>query len=279
QAPVRPQKGSSFALGFLFLTKERRQALEAVYEFCRVVDDVVDDGTRSEEEAARELAGWREEVERLYGGAPTRPLTRRLAPFVERFALPKEGFASLVDGVAMDLEKKRYETYEDLRRYLFGVAGTVGLLCVEIFGHESTPPEALRAYAVTMGDAFQLTNIMRDVGGDLERGRLYLPLADLDAARCRVDSVLQREYTPEFAAAMKVQYGRAKESYRRAGSLLDPADRAAQLPGAVMAAVYEDVLEELRRREFRVLFGKVTTSKPRRLLLAAKAWARAHGIY
>ena len=271
--------GSSFSLGFLFLSKERREALDAVYEFARLVDDVVDEGAYTEDEAARELDAWRAEIARLYAGKPSRPLAARLAPFVERFKLPREGFDGLIDGVAMDLDKRRYETYEELSKYLFGVAGTVGLLCVEVFGHKATKPDALRAYAVAMGNAFQLTNIMRDVGVDLEKGRVYLPLADLREAGCDLETLVRREHTPAFAAVMRLQYGRAKASYREAAGLLDPADRPAQVPGAVMAAVYEDVLEELRRREFRVLFQKVTTPKPRRLVLAAKAWARAYGIY
>lgn len=273
------RSGSSFSLGFLFLSKERRAALDAVYEFARLVDDVVDEGALTKDESARELDAWRAEINALYAGRPTRPLAVRLAPFVERFKLPREGFDGLVDGVAMDLEKRRYETYAELERYLFGVAGTVGLLCVEVFGHAATSPEALRAYAVSMGEAFQLTNIMRDVGVDLEKGRVYLPLADLKDAGCPLETILRREHTPAFGAVMKLQYGRAKAAYARAAELLDPADRPAQLPGAVMAAVYEDVLEEMRRREFRVLFQKVTTPKPRRLVLAAKAWARAYGIY
>ncbi|TPW21631.1 MAG: phytoene synthase [Elusimicrobia bacterium] len=271
--------GSSFSLGFLFLSKERRAGLDVVYEFARLVDDIVDEGAFTPEEAARELDAWRAEVGRLYGGRPIRPLAVRLAPFVERFKLPREGFDGLIDGVAMDLAKRRYETYAELEKYLFGVAGTVGLLCVELFGHTATPAEALRAYAVAMGNAFQLTNIMRDVGVDLEKGRVYLPLADLREAGCPVESLVRREHTPAFTAVMRRQYDRAKASYRKAADLLDPADRPAQLPGAVMAAVYEDVLEELRRREFRVLFQKVSTPRPRRLVLAAKAWARAYGIY
>ncbi|TBR24458.1 squalene synthase HpnD [bacterium] len=271
--------GSSFSLGFLFLSKERRAALDAVYEFARLVDDVVDEGALSQDDAARELDAWRAEVAALYAGRPAKPLAVRLAPHVERFKLPREGFDGLLDGVAMDLEKRRYETYPDLEKYLFGVAGTVGLLCVEVFGHAATAPEPLRAYAVSMGNAFQLTNILRDVGVDLEKGRVYLPQADLREAGCSLETLLRREHTPAFGAVMKRQYARAKAEYARAAELLDPADRPAQLPGAVMAAVYEDLLEELRRREFRVLFQKVATPKGRRVVLALKAWARAYGIY
>ena len=274
-----PQAGSNFSLGFLFMTKERRAALETVYEFCRVVDDVVDSGTRTAEQASVELQDWREDVARLYTGKPKKELAKKLAPHVERFSLPREAFDGLIDGVAMDLSRKRYETYAELEKYLFGVAGTVGLLCVEVFGHKATAPEDLRAYAVTMGNAFQLTNIMRDVGADLENGRVYIPLEDLKRAGCSLESFQRREHTAAFRAAMNIQYGRAKDYYRRAHELLAAADRPAQLPGAVMAAVYEDLLELLREREFRVFFDKASVPKGRRLVLAAKAWARAYGIY
>ncbi len=274
-----PQAGSSFSLGFLFMTKERREALEAVYEFCRQVDDIVDSGALTSEQAAAELEAWREEIRRVFESKPARALAVRLASHVARFSLPREAFDGLIDGVAMDLKHKRYETYAELERYLYGVAGTVGLLCVEIFGHRATPPEDLRAYAVTMGNAFQLTNIMRDVGADLENGRVYIPGEDLERAGCGLDSFLRREHTPAFRAVMNMQYVRAKDSYRRARELLAPADRPAQLPGAVMAAVYEDLLEVLREREFRVFFEKASVPKGRRLVLAAKAWARAYGIY
>lgn len=279
EAPGAPQKSSNFYLGFLFLSKERQAALGAVYRFARVVDDVVDAGTLSAEDAAKELDFWETEVDRLYEGRAGHPVTVALAPFVERFRLPKEGFVELVKGVRMDLEKNRYETFADLERYLFGVAGAVGLLCVEIFGHRKTSAENLRAYAVAMGNAFQLTNILRDVGEDLERGRIYLPLADLREAGVSEESLAKREHTAAFRALMAREYERAKGFYREARSRLHPDDRAAMTPAEVMAHVYEELLERIKEQDFRVQFQRVRVPAWRKLLLALKAWLYCRGVF
>jgi phytoene synthase len=278
-APAAPQKSSNFYLGFLFLGEEQREALGAVYRFARVVDDVVDAGKLSPDEAAKELDFWEAEVERLYAGKPGHPVSVAIAPHVERFSLPKEGFVELVKGVRMDLEKSRYETFDDLKKYLFGVAGAVGLLCVEIFGYEKTPKEDIRAYAIAMGNAFQLTNILRDVGEDLERGRIYLPLADLKEAGVSEESLALREHTPEFRALMKREYERAKGFYREARARLHPEDRAAMTSSEVMAHVYEALLEQIKSEDFRVQFQRVRVPAWRKLLLALKAWLYCRGIF
>ncbi|MFA6030297.1 MAG: presqualene diphosphate synthase HpnD [Elusimicrobiota bacterium] len=274
-----PESGSNFSLAFLFLSAPQREALRAVYAWCRHVDDVVDSGALPPPEAARALEEWRSEIERLYEGKETHPLARRLRPHVLAYRLPKAAFLDVLAGVRMDLERTRYETYADLERYLYGVAGAVGLLCVEIFGYKRTPPERVREYAVAMGNAFQLTNILRDVGGDLERGRIYLPLEDLRAAGCSEDAVVHRRYGPEFTRLMSRQYERAKEYYRKARTLLEPEDRVAMLPAEVMAEVYEEVLERVRAENYRVFFQRVGLSTGRKLVLAGRAWARTHGIY
>jgi len=279
EAPSAPQKSSNFYLGFLFISKERREALGAVYRFARVVDDVVDGGTLAAAAAAEELDFWDLEVERLYAGCPEHPVTAALAPHVERFGLPKEGFAELVKGVRMDLEKTRYETFRDLERYLFGVAGAVGLLCVEIFGYRKTPKKDMRSYAIAMGNAFQLTNILRDVGEDLERGRIYLPLSDLREAGCSPESLAKREHTPEFRALMAREYERAKGFYREARARLHPDDRVLMTPAEVMACVYEDLLERIKDADFRVQFQRVRVPAWRKLLLALKAWLYCRGVF
>ena len=279
EAPSAPQKSSNFYLGFLFLSKDRQEALGAVYRFARVVDDVVDGGALSDEEAAKELDFWEQEVERLYNGKPEHPVTIAIKPFVKRFNLPKEGFVELVKGVRMDLSQSRYETFADLERYLFGVAGAVGLLCVEIFGYKKTSKEDIRAYALAMGNAFQLTNILRDVGEDLERGRIYLPMADLKEAGCSEDMVTQRKHTPEFRALMNREYERAKGFYREARSRLHPDDRAGMTPSEVMAHVYEALLDNIKAEDFRVQFQRVRVPTWRKLLLALKAWLYCRGVF
>jgi len=267
-----PQSGSNFYLGFLFLPKPKRDALAAVYGFCREVDDIVDSGEHEPDDARRLLGFWREEVEKLYGGNPTHKLARRLLPHVSEFRLPKEGFVELIRGVEMDLEKSRYESIAELEQYMFGVAGAVGLLSVEIFGYSATSAEDIRAYALGMGNAFQLTNILRDVGADLERGRVYLPLADLREAGCAEESFCRREHTPEFESLMAREYARAKEYYREARSLLHPDDRRRMLPAEVMAHIYEAILEKMRDQSYHVFFQRTRLPAWRKAALAAKAW-------
>lgn len=274
------ESGSNFGLAFLFLPRRKREALSAVYAFCRLVDDIVDSGELGSDEASRQLAFWREEVGRLYGGgtaAATHPLARRLKPFVDEFRLPREGFLELIKGVGMDLEKRRYETFPELESYLFGVAGAVGLLCVEIFGYRHTPPAKVREYAVAMGNALQLTNILRDVGADLERGRLYLPLSDIREAGASVDSILRREHSPGFERLMELEYGRAKGFYARARGLLHPEDRPGMAAGEVMARIYEGLLESIRRDRYRVFFGRTRLPAWRKAWLAAQGWAWSRG--
>ncbi|MEK7656192.1 MAG: squalene/phytoene synthase family protein [Elusimicrobiota bacterium] len=275
----RPESGSNFQLGFLFLAREKREALREVYGFCRRVDDIVDSGSLPPPEAAKELDFWVGEIERLYGGTPTHPLSLRLLPHVREYRLPKEGFLSLLAGVRMDLEKSRYETFEELEKYLYGVAGSVGLLCVEIFGYRHTPVAEVREYALSMGNAFQLTNILRDVGSDMERGRIYLPQEDFRAAGCGMDSFLRRQHTPEFLRLMGLQYDRAKGFYRKARNLLHPLDRAAMTPAEVMAAIYEELLDTMKSGQFRVFFTRTRLPLWRKAALACKAWAASHGIY
>jgi phytoene synthase len=273
------ERGSNFYLGFLFLPRPKREALGAVYSFCRCVDDIVDSGACGKEEAARQLDFWREEVERLYAGSPTHAVSRRLLPFVEAYRLPKEGFSELVRGVRMDLEKARYETFEELEPYLFGVAGAVGLLCVEVFGYRSTPAADVRAYALSMGNAFQLTNIMRDVGADLERGRIYLPAKDMAEAGYSPAEFMRREHSPAFERLMRREYERAKTFYRRARNLLHPEDRPAMTAAEVMAQIYEELLESMRGEGFRVFFRRVRVPAWRKAVLALRGWAASRGLW
>lgn len=277
--PPGAERGSSFYLGFLFLPKRKREALGVVYAYCRLIDDIVDSGALTSEEASKQLEFWRAEVGRLYEAEaePEHSLGRRLKPFVGEFRLPKEAFLEIIRGVEMDLEKSRYETFEELERYLFGVAGAVGLLCVEIFGYKHTSPEKIREYAVAMGNAFQLTNIMRDVGADLEQGRIYLPLEDIREAGSSEEEVALRKHTAAFSALMSREYERAKEFYRRARGLLHPGDRRSMLPAEVMARIYEGTLERMRDEQFRVFFRRVSLPMWRKGLLALKTWASYRG--
>ena len=277
-APPPAEKKSNFFLGFVFLPRAKREALSAVYAYCRLIDDIVDSGDLSKDEARRRLDFWREEVDRLYAGQPAHPVARALAGPVAEHGLPKDAFLEMIRGCAMDLEGARYETIADLESYMRGVASSVGVLCVHIFGWKHTPRERMLEFATTFGYAFQLTNIIRDVGVDLEIGRVYLPAADMREAGYSAERLIARDHAPEFDRLMRVQYDRAKAYYARARSLVDARDRRALLPAEVMAHVYEGLLDEIKARRFRVLFEKTSLPAHRKLALALRAWLYCHGL-
>ncbi len=269
---------SSFYVGFLFLPSEKRRALTEVYGFCRMIDDIVDSGELTRVEAEKRLEFWREEIARLYEGRPGHPVSQALAYPVERFALPRQAFLDLIGGCAMDLERRRYEDFKELEAYLYGVAVTVGLLCVEIFGYRHSDAARVREYATHLGYAFQLTNILRDVGADLEMGRIYLPLSEMRAAGYCVEELHSRQHNKAFVALMEAQYARAKGYYARARTLLDPRDRAGMLAAELMARHYEGVLDEIRRRQYRVFFERIGLSPWQKLRLAAAGCAYSYGL-
>jgi phytoene synthase len=270
--------GSNFSLGFFFLSKDKREALETVYEYCRTIDDIVDEGL-PKDEADRQLTEWTAELGRIFTKAPPRSaLGGRLKAVAERFAIPRSAFDEMIRGCRMDLEGARYKNLADLESYMRGVAGSVGTMSVRIFGYSHTPQDRMDAFARDFGYAFQLTNIIRDVGADLELGRVYLPEADMAAAGYDEARLRARTHDAAFDALMKVQYGRAKDYYAKARSAVDRRDRVSLLPAEVMAHVYEGLLDEIAARGFRVLFGKTRLSPIRKLGLAAKAWLYCHGI-
>jgi len=273
------ERSSNFSLGFLFLPKAKREALSAVYAYCRLIDDTVDSGGLSREEAARTLEFWRGEIERLFAGAPTHPVSRRLLPHVRAFHLDQEPFLEMIRGCEMDLGPAHFKTYEELESYMRGVACSVGHLAVEIFGYRHTPRERIHGFAELFGYAFQLTNIIRDVGADLENGRVYLPESDIKDAGYSLEALVRREHNPAFDRLMELEYERARGCYRRARNLVDFRDRPAMLPAEVMAHVYEGILEEIRRTGFRVLYRKASLSPWRKARLAFDAWMYCHGLH
>jgi 15-cis-phytoene synthase len=271
------EKKSNFFLGFLLLPKAKREALSAVYAYCRLIDDIVDSGG-PKDEARRELDFWREEVERLYAGKATHAVARGLEPHVAAYRIPKEELHQMIRGCAMDLEGAKYESLADLESYMRGVAGSVGVMCVHIFGWTHTPKERMYEFAATFGHAFQLTNIVRDVGADLELGRVYLPEQDMREAGYSREKLISRDHSPAFDRLMQAEYKRAKNYYTRARNLVDFRDRPALLPAEVMAHVYEGLLDEIKARGFRVLFDKTSLPGHRKLALAFRAWLYCHGL-
>jgi phytoene synthase len=265
------QSGSSFYYSFLFLEPERRRAITALYAFCREVDDAVDEP--SDPQVARsKLAWWRAEVAQLYAGNPQHPVTRALAPLIERYGITHERLGEIMDGMEMDLTQTRYLDYANLRLYCHRVAGVVGLLAARIFGFSD---ERTLEYAENLGLAFQLTNIIRDVGEDARNNRIYLPMDELKRFEVPAADILNGRHTDAFVQLMNFQAQRAEDAYEAAFAALPAPDRRAQRPGLVMAAIYRTLLGEIRRDGFQVLRQRTSLTPVRKLWLAWKTWVTA----
>ena len=267
-AEITRRSRSSFYYAFILLPPERRRALHAVYAFCRFIDDIADD--ESIREPALLLKRWREELDRVYAGAPTRALSRALADSARRFNIPRELFEEIINGVEMDLSRKRYQTWEELRPYCYRVASALGLICIEIFGYRN--PSA-RLYAENLGLALQLTNILRDVREDAERGRIYLPLEDLARFKVSEEEILGGVYSPNFVSLMDFEARRARELYALAQSELAAEDRATLLTAEAMRLIYAALLERIIKSNYRVLDRRHSLSAPHKLYLVGRAWA------
>ncbi|TAK42446.1 MAG: squalene synthase HpnD [Betaproteobacteria bacterium] len=260
--------GSSFYYSFLFLPPERRRAITALYAFCREVDDAVDDSV-DRQRAATKLEWWRTEAGRLFAGQPQHPVTRALQPALAPFGITAERLNDIIAGMEMDLSQTRYLDFAALERYCHLVAGVVGLLAAGIFGYRE--PRTLE-YARTLGIAFQLTNIIRDVGEDARKGRIYLPLEDLRRFDVTANDILQARASDAFRALMAFQARRARSFYEQAHALLPAADRRAQRPGLIMAAIYRALLAEIERDGYRVLTHRTSLTPLRKLWIAWKTW-------
>jgi phytoene synthase len=269
------QSGTNFYYAFLVLPRPRRDALYAVYAFCRTVDDIADDETAADGEGRRrDLARWRRELARCYepGGAPEHPIARRLATAVRDFGLPREALEAIVDGVEMDLDRRTYETADDLYPYCYRVASAVGLCCIEIFGY--TDPRA-REYAVNLGTALQLTNIIRDVGADARVGRVYLPQEDLRKFGVGPDDLKTGRHTDAFGQLMTLQAARARHFYRAAWAAFPVVDARSLVAAEIMGRIYYALLDTIESRGFRVLDERIALSRRRKVAIALRCWAAA----
>lgn len=265
-ADICRKAGSSFTLSFRLLPGPRRRAMTALYAFCRAVDDVVDD-IRDPVPAFTVLSWWRDEIGRLYAGAPRHPVTRALQPAVRDLALPRAHFEAIIDGMAMDLQHAGFADFEALRLYCHRVAGVVGLLSARIFGYTDAATEV---YADRLGLALQLTNIIRDVGEDAMRGRIYLPADEMRAHGVLPDDVLMRRETPAFLGLMDAQVARARACFAEALGTLPACDRRAQRPGLMMAAAYRALLEEIAAGGCHVLREKTSLPPLRKALIGLR---------
>jgi phytoene synthase len=284
-------RDTNFYYSVLVLPPRKRRAIIAVWDFCRAVDDAVDEVLPEEEwrggltedaraRAEHQLVQWRAELASCYNGlrhgsgqgsAPATPQGLALQPYIREFNLPRTPFEDLIDGVEMDLQHARYPTFDALSAYCRGVASTVGLICVEIFGyrHPST-----RSYAVNLGMALQLTNIIRDVATDLQRGRVYLPLEDLERFGCRVDDLREGRVTPAIRALLEHECARAQEYYRRAAADLPKVDARSMVAAQIMGAIYYEILRRIERAGYDVFSRRIRVPRPERALIAARVWAQ-----
>lgn len=262
------QSGSSFYYAFLFLPPERRRAITALYAFCREVDDVVDDC--SDPSVARvKLAWWSKQIDALFSGRTEHPVMQALAPHLESCGITAERLQAVIQGMEMDLDQTRYMDWPGLRRYCWHAAGVVGELSVGIFGY--TDPATL-VYADKLGLAFQLTNIIRDIGDDARRGRIYLPIDELQRFGVKASEILDSQHSDRFVELMRFQTERARQYYREAARSLPEADRRAQRPGLAMAAIYHALLNEIERDNWQVLDQRISLTPIRKFWLAWKTW-------
>jgi phytoene synthase len=261
--------GSSFYYSFLFLPPERRRAITAVYAYCREVDDAVDEVSDLAVAEAK-LAWWQGEIAALYGRQPTHPVTRALLPFIDGpYGVTRPRLEAILEGMAMDLRQNRYLDYAALRRYAHLVAGVVGEISASVFGYTDT---RTLDYADRLGLALQLINVIRDVGDDARRGRVYIPVDELQRFGVRVADLLGGSYVDGFVPLMRFQAERARAAYREALELLPAVDRRAQRPGLIMGAIYATLLEEIERENFQVLHQRIALTPLRKLWIAWRTW-------
>jgi phytoene synthase len=260
------RSGSSFYYAFLFLPPPKRAAITAFYAFCREVDDVVDE-VSDPGVAATKLAWWRSEVAASFGGTPTHPVTKALMPHTQLHDIRPEHLLAVIEGCQMDLDQSRYLDFPGLARYCHLVAGVVGEVAAGIFGRTQS---ATTEYAHRLGLAMQLTNIIRDVGDDARRGRIYLPVSELKQFDVKAQEILNRGYSDRFTALMKFQAERAHRTYDEAFALLPAVDHAAQKPGLMMANIYRTLLREIEASDFQVLHQRTSLTPLRKLWIAMR---------
>lgn len=266
--------GSNFYYSFLFLPKAKREAMYTVYAFCKAIDSAVDEpaaGSNPKEE----LTHWRNELDAVYSGTPTTPIMVSLAHHVQSMGIPKAYFEELIKGVEMDLFNNRYVTFDELSLYCYRVASVVGLICLHIFGVTSARAQD---YAVALGMAFQLTNILRDVGTDAGERRIYLPLEDLRKWNYAEKSMLNRSYSPEFCALMEYEASRAHHYYQRADAALNalsPEERRALTVAEIMRGIYSRILDQIERSNYQVFGSRISLTTTQRLIIALRIWLRS----
>ncbi len=260
--------GSNFYYSFLLLPSAKRKAIKNIYALCRILDDIVDNDAQGRDPVA-ELQHWRDEIESCYQSYPSTEFGEQLLDTIEEFELPRQPFINLIDGMEMDLEWQSYQTFADLREYCYRVASAVGLICIEIFGYESL---RTREYAVNLGLALQLTNILRDLKEDIARGRIYIPIEDLERFGYSEQDLRNNLYNAPFIQLMKHEHARAVTYFERAAASLPEGDRASMFAAEIMGSIYRELLDNIAAAQFDVYRNRITVPKMRRLKIALRIW-------
>lgn len=268
------QSKTNFYYSFLFLPKPKRDAIFTVYSFCRHSDDLVDDAP-TPDEARRNLEGWRKEIDACYDGIPNHPIMTAMLDVLEKFPIPKQYLLDLVEGMEMDILKKRYETFDELSRYCYHAASVVGLICIEIFGYRSP---TTKDYAINLGKALQLTNILRDVGDDAQKGRIYIPSEDYERFQLTEADFLEQRYSPSFVELMKMEADRARDLFQTATQLYSRNDHPLLFPAEIMRKIYYRIYEKLVENEFDVFHERIRVSNKRKMFYALQEWLSAQMI-
>jgi 15-cis-phytoene synthase len=270
-APPQVEK-SNFAMSFAFLPREEREAINSIYSFCSYIDDIVDSpSTKSntEERKKTRLDWWENEIERIYNAESENPIITTFIALIHRFSIPKQYFSTLIDGCRRDLYQNRYETFEELKNYCYGVASVVGLISIEIFGHKY---EETKIYAINLGYALQLTNILRDIKVDKDRGFIYLPKEDMDKFNYSEEDLIAEKYNDNFIELMRFEARRVREYYHKARQSLQPDERITIAAAEIMDSIYFRLLEKIELNDYNVFAKKIRVSNSHKLIIALKHW-------
>ena len=263
------RSGTSFYYAFRLLPRSQREAIFTVYSLCREIDDVVDrPGVKSEQQAR--LGDWRRELDRCYGGNPSHPITQNLQRVLGEYPIPRQYFHQLIDGVEMDLRRFRYERFRDLHTYCYRVASVVGMICLEIFRCRQSAPA--RRYAIHLGIAFQLTNILRDLAVDAARGRIYLPGEDLRRFGYPEEDLIAHRYSPPFVELMRFQCARAHGFFQTCRESISRADRPRLFAAEVMRKTYEKILQRIEACEYDIFRNRVRLPGREKIWIAGRTW-------
>lgn len=273
---IAKESNSSFYYAFSLLSKQKREAMNTVYAFCRKTDDIVDEGNESDDYKYEQLKKWRIEFEKALGGYSHYPLLNKVAEIIQQFNIPLEPFFELIIGMEMDLQNKRYLSFEELVQYCYRVASTVGLMCIEIFGYKNA---STKDYAVNLGLAMQMTNILRDVKKDAEKGRIYLPQKDLSAFSYSEEDLMKSTYNNNFVDLMRYETERAETFFSKANDALDFEDKPSMFPARAMQHIYYKLLQKIKAENYDVMNKRIKVGKVEKVTISLGVWAKYNLVY